>query len=279
MKFLFYPFKDDTTEARNYVQWSRARGMRVKVHTGGVSRSGASVVCGYNILSWLQPDIAAHVSGGPIPMSDEDIDATVDQYVVRARGLLVGELSLDRACRGAPDREESASPPHARHRYARRHRRHSPRHAAECSVLRLDVQSHAGPGGGGGDRQHRARARPRRWHSGGRKAGRHCGLWPHHRIGGHHPADAIAHGDLPGITHVLIDGEFAVTDRSRQTPPPTKRAFFCPVATPANSKRAESLLERLRSAAGIISPTSRMIRSRSVGSCVCGMMRDLVDQT
>jgi enamidase len=40
-------------------------------------------------------------------------------------------------------------------------------------------------------------------------------------------SDAIAHGDLPGITHVLIDGEFVVTDRSRQTPPPTKRAFFC----------------------------------------------------
>jgi enamidase len=39
--------------------------------------------------------------------------------------------------------------------------------------------------------------------------------------------DAIAHGDLPGITHVLIDGEFVVTERSRQTPPPTKRAFFC----------------------------------------------------
>ena len=40
-------------------------------------------------------------------------------------------------------------------------------------------------------------------------------------------ADAITHGDLPGITHVLIDGEFVVTDRSRQTPPPAKRAFFC----------------------------------------------------
>jgi enamidase len=39
--------------------------------------------------------------------------------------------------------------------------------------------------------------------------------------------DAIAHGDLPGITHVLIDGDFVVSERSRQTPPPTKRAFFC----------------------------------------------------
>ena len=64
---LFYPFKDDTSEARNYVRWAHARGMRVKVHTGGVSRSGASVVCGYSILSWLQPDIAAHVAAARSP--------------------------------------------------------------------------------------------------------------------------------------------------------------------------------------------------------------------
>ena len=39
-------------------------------------------------------------------------------------------------------------------------------------------------------------------------------------------SDAIAHGDLPGISHVLVDGEALVADRSRQTPPPAKRAFF-----------------------------------------------------
>ena len=39
-------------------------------------------------------------------------------------------------------------------------------------------------------------------------------------------ADAIAHGDLPGISHVLIDGELAVAGRSRQTPPPSKPAQF-----------------------------------------------------
>jgi enamidase len=38
---------------------------------------------------------------------------------------------------------------------------------------------------------------------------------------------AIAHGDLPGISHVLIDGQPVVADRSRQTPPPARRAFFC----------------------------------------------------
>jgi enamidase len=38
--------------------------------------------------------------------------------------------------------------------------------------------------------------------------------------------DAIAHGDLPGISHVLIDGEIVVAGRSRQTPPPANPARF-----------------------------------------------------
>jgi enamidase len=39
-------------------------------------------------------------------------------------------------------------------------------------------------------------------------------------------ADAIAHGDLPGISYVLIDGEIVVSGRSRQTPPPQRKLFF-----------------------------------------------------
>ena len=57
------------------MRWCRERGIRVKVHTGGVSRSGLSQMCGYDILAWLEPDVAAHVSGGPIPMSDADLAA------------------------------------------------------------------------------------------------------------------------------------------------------------------------------------------------------------
>ena len=48
------------------------------MHTGGVSRSGLSQMCGYDILEWLKPDIAAHISGGPIPMSDSDLDKVID---------------------------------------------------------------------------------------------------------------------------------------------------------------------------------------------------------
>jgi len=37
-------------------------------------------------------------------------------------------------------------------------------------------------------------------------------------------ADAIAHGDLPGISYVFIDGEIVVDKRSQQTPPPASPA-------------------------------------------------------
>jgi len=38
--------------------------------------------------------------------------------------------------------------------------------------------------------------------------------------------DAVAHGDLPGISLVLIDGKVIVKSRSRQTPPPENLAHF-----------------------------------------------------
>jgi len=39
-------------------------------------------------------------------------------------------------------------------------------------------------------------------------------------------SDAIAHGDLPGISFVLVDGAVIVDTRSQQTPPPATIAHF-----------------------------------------------------
>ncbi len=227
VKFLFYPFKDDTTEARNYVQWSRARGMRVKVHTGGVSRSGASVVCGYNILSWLQPDIAAHVSGGPIPMSDEDIDATVDhtsfalevcssgnyRSTARLVARLIAKNQLHRLTLGTDTPGGTGVIPRGMLRNV----------LYFASMCNLTPGQAVAVATGNTARAHGVDV-------GILEVGKPadvvvCG--PITGSAGTTLADAIAHGDLPGITHVLIDGELAVTDRSRQTPPPAKRAFFC----------------------------------------------------
>jgi enamidase len=227
VKFLFYPFGADTAEARNYVAWSHARGMRAKVHTGGVSRSGASVVCGYDVLSWLQPDIAAHVSGGPIPMSDEDIDAVVDRtsfalevcssgnYRSTARlvARLVASGQLGRLTLGTDTPGGTGVIPRGMLR----------------NVLFLSSMCNLTPG----EAVAVATGNTAKAHGvdvGILAVGKPadivvCG--PITGSAGTTLSDAIAHGDLPGISHVLIDGEFVVTERSRQTPPPTKRAFFC----------------------------------------------------
>jgi len=227
VKFIFYPFKDDPTEARNYVQWSRARGMRIKVHTGGVSRSGASVVCGYNILSWLQPDVAAHVSGGPIPMSDEDIDATVDhttfalevcssqnyRSTARVVARLIARNQLHRLTLGTDTPGGTGVIPRGMLRNV----------LYFASMCNLTPGQAVAVATGNTARAHGLDV-------GILEVGRPADLVVCGSITGSAGttlADAIAHGDLPGITHVLIDGELAVTDRSRQTPPPGKRAFFC----------------------------------------------------
>jgi enamidase len=226
VKFLFYPFGGDTKEALNYVAWSRARGMRVKVHTGGVSRSGASAICGYDVLAWLQPDIAAHVSGGPIPMSDEDIDLVADKTTFalevcssqnyRSTSRIVARLKesgqLARLTLGTDTPGGTGVIPRGMLRNI----------LYIASICELTPGEAVAIGTGNTARAHGLDV-------GILDVGRQadivvCG--PIKGSAGTTLGDAIAHGDLPGISHVLIDGEVLVTDRSRQTPPPAKRAFF-----------------------------------------------------
>ncbi len=161
VKFLFYPFSANTEEARNYVAWSHARGMRVKVHTGGVSRSGSSVVCGYQVLSWLQPDIAAHVSGGPIPMSDEGHRLGRRPHGVCTGSLLVRQLSVDTPPGRTTQGAQRTASPDTWNGYTRRNRRHSSRYAAQRPVSRVHVWTDSWTGHCGGNRQHREGSRCR----------------------------------------------------------------------------------------------------------------------
>jgi enamidase len=227
VKFLFYPFSKETTEARNYVRWSHARGMRAKVHTGGVSRSGASVVCGYDVLSWLQPDVAAHVSGGPIPMSDEDIDAVVDRTTFALEVCSSGNYrSTHRLVTRLKERNEL-------HRLTLGTDTPGGTGVIPRGMLRNVLYLASMCGLSAGEAVAVATGNSAKAHGvdvGLLAVGKPadivvCG--PITGSAGTTLTDAIAHGDLPGISHVLIDGEFVVRERSRQTPPPTKRAFFC----------------------------------------------------
>src|SRR5919109_1520016 len=74
VKFIFYDYSLlPNGEAERYVKWARARGIKVKIHSGGVSRSGVSQVAGWEIVTTLRPDIIGHITGGPVSMPEEEM--------------------------------------------------------------------------------------------------------------------------------------------------------------------------------------------------------------
>src|SRR5947199_5280020 len=78
VKFIFYDYSLlPNGEAERYVAWARARGIKVKIHSGGVSRSGVSQVAGIDIVKRIQPDIVGHATGGPIPMAEKEVERLV----------------------------------------------------------------------------------------------------------------------------------------------------------------------------------------------------------
>lgn len=219
-KFLFYPLATSPEEAKRYVGWCRARKIHIKVHTGGVSRSGLSQLCGFDILSWLQPDVAAHVAGGPIPMSDADLLRTVEETEFaleicssgnyRSTLLAVRRLKelgrLDRLTLGTDTPGGTGVIPRGMLR----------------NILYLSSVCGLTPG----EAVSVATGNTARAHGldvGRLRVGAPADLLICGRVegsAGRTVADAIAHGDLPGLAYALIDGEAVVDGRSRQTPPP-----------------------------------------------------------
>ncbi len=226
VKFIFFPLEENREEAVRYTAMARERGIRTKVHTGGVSRSGSSQICGFDTLSWLQPDIAAHVSGGPIPMSDDDLAALVDNtefslevcssgnyrstYMVVQRLMQQGRL--DRLTLGTDTPGGTGVIPRGMLR----------------NILFLSSICEMTPA----DAIAAATGNTAKAHGldvGILKEGAPADLLiagPVKGSAGSTMADAIAHGDLPGISFVIIDGEVIVETRSEQTPPPMQIAHF-----------------------------------------------------
>jgi enamidase len=226
VKFIFFPLESCREEAEQYTAWCRDRGIRTKVHTGGVSRSGSSRVCGFETLSWLRPDIAAHVAGGPIPMSDDDLDRVIDETdfaleicssgnyrsTIRAVARLKERGRLDRLTLGTDTPGGTGVIPRGMLR----------------NILLLSGVCDLTPG----EAIAIATGNTARAHGldvGVLEEGAPADLiiaGPVLGSAGTTLGDAIAHGDLPGISFVLVDGEVIVDTRSQQTPPPATVAHF-----------------------------------------------------
>lgn len=223
LKFIFYDWnRAPDGEAQDYVRWARERGLVVKIHSGGVSRSGSSRIAGHEVVCSVDPDVVAHISGGPIPMPDDEITRVIDDLPnaavevcssmnYRATKIVVDHLAatdqLGRLTLGTDTPGGTGVIPRGMLRnicYL----------ASVCGMHPLDAVA-AATG----------------------NTARHHGV-PGGFLAPGHPADLVvcgpvtgsaaddalesfAVGDLPGIAMVMVDGEPLVSGRSEQTPPPT----------------------------------------------------------
>src|SRR5918997_4760318 len=74
VKFIFYDYSLlPNGEAERYVKWAKTRGIKVKIHSGGASRSGVSQVAGFEIVAKIQPEIIGHITGGAVPQPPNHI--------------------------------------------------------------------------------------------------------------------------------------------------------------------------------------------------------------
>jgi enamidase len=60
------------------VRWAQARGMRVAMHTGGVSIPGSNAI-GADLVCAIRPDTASHVNGGPTRLPLSDVEQILDE--------------------------------------------------------------------------------------------------------------------------------------------------------------------------------------------------------
>jgi enamidase len=247
LKFIFYDWNRlGDGEAQRYMQWAHDRGMTVKMHSGGVSRSGSSRVAGADVVLAVSPDIVGHISGGPIPPPDADIVAIIaglpDTHVevcssnnYRATTLVVDELTrrdgLGRLTLGTDTPGGTGVIPRGLLRNI----------CYLASVCGVDPVSAVAAATGQTARAHGL-------NTGVIAEGMPADLLVLGPITGSTATNALesfALGDLPGIATVLVDGVPLVATRSEQTPPPSRSVTWrgaevrqqaaCPVPVGAHS--------------------------------------------
>ncbi len=225
VKFIFYDYSLlPNGEAKRYVDWAHARGIKVKIHSGGVSRSGVSQVAGFEMVQRIKPDIIGHITGGPIPMPEEDMLRIANEtecfMEICTSGNYRLALSLARAVKanGRYDRVLiGTDTPGGTGIVPRGLLREI---AFLASVGEIAPEKAICMATGNVGRAHDLNL-------GILEEGWPADIVMLHKITGSVSQDALdsfAKGDLPGISYVIIDGVVQVAGRSQQTPPPERAA-------------------------------------------------------
>ena len=225
VKFIFYDYSLlPNGEAERYVSWAHARGIKVKIHSGGVSRSGVSQVAGFDMVQRIKPDSIGHITGGPIPMAEEDMIRIAREtecfMEICTSGNYRLALSLAREVKAKNLHHRvliGTDTPGGTGIVPRGVLREI---AFLSSVGEIEPEKTICMATGNAGRAHDLNL-------GILEEGWPADLVLMHKITGSvakNALDSFAKGDLPGISYVIIDGEVRVAGRSQQTPPPERMA-------------------------------------------------------
>jgi len=226
LKFIFFPYDERMDEAKKYREWATKREMIIKIHSGGVSRSGVSRPAGADVIFNIKPDIVGHINGGPIPMSRNDMIKIVEsgQFYMEisycgnfpfAKEVIEKAIDLnllDKIILGTDTPSGTGVTPRGLLRilaYVASIPKISPE-VAICMATGNSAIAHA-------------------LDTGFIKEGKPADIVIMGKIQGsegNSHLEALSLGNLLGISVIIIDGEIIVYDRSEQTPPPIKRAFI-----------------------------------------------------
>jgi enamidase len=211
-------------DAGHMVRWAKANGMKVMMHTGGTSMPGSSTVTAQMVMD-MDPDIISHINGGTTGVSVEEVKKLVEntpyaleivhcgnpRLAIETVGFAIESAQLGRVIIGNDSPTGSG--------------------VISLGILRmLSFLSSLTP-----VRPEQAvcmatgnAARVFGLNRGEVTPGREADLvvmdTPVGSVGENALA-ALAAGDIPGVSMVIVDGEIKV-QKSRNTPPATNQALI-----------------------------------------------------
>lgn len=220
VKFIFYPYGDNPGETANYISWARQKKLKIKIHAGGVSRSGVSRAADAGVILEIQPDIIGHITGGPIPLSLSDMETVARKtnafleivyngniaYTNKLLQMVSERNELGRIILGTDTPSGAGVTPRGMLRIM----------AVVASADGIKPEEAICMATGGPARAHHL-------DSGFIQTGKPADLLILGKIQGspgETPLAALKEGNLLGISMALIDGRIVIRNRSQQTPPP-----------------------------------------------------------